>query len=47
MKKKISASKKLSSYGLFATLYHQNPPREVDEIYYYVDDVSGDGRGIS
>lgn len=35
-----------SGYGLNAHIYRPVPPVEIDELHYYVDDITGDGRGL-
>lgn len=46
MKRPISVLGNAKVFGLKSAKYVPNPPEEIDELYYYKDDIPGDGRGL-
>lgn len=44
---KFRLKSKLSTYGLHAQIFYPIPPEEICELYWYVDDIPGDGLGQS
>lgn len=47
MHKRIRLKTNLAiAFGLVSHRFDPIPPVEIDEIHYYVDEVSGDGRGL-
>ncbi|WP_164730973.1 hypothetical protein [Anoxybacter fermentans] len=46
MGQKIKLKSNLKVYGLKLQVYFAIPSEEIDELYYYVDDIPGDGRGL-
>lgn len=44
--RKIKVLGNANAFGLKPAKYLPNPPVEIDELYYYQDDIPGDGRGL-
>ncbi len=36
----------IQRYNLSSQIFYPLPSQEIDELYFYFDEISGDGRGL-